>query len=79
LLQTWVFQETAASGEAPEAASSLYVAAYNGAIAIGALLGALLVDTTGVRLVALVGGLVAVAALLRALVPARGTAVMTRR
>lgn len=79
LMQTWVFQETAANDESPEAASSLYVAAYNGAIAIGALVGALLVDTTGVRLLALVGGLVAIAALVRALIPARGTAVMSRQ
>lgn len=79
LMQTWVFQETATNGESPEAASSLYVAAYNGAIAIGAFVGALLIDSTGVRLVALVGGLVAVVALVRAMVPAHGTAVMSRK
>jgi predicted MFS family arabinose efflux permease len=64
LLQTWVFRETAASGTRPEAASSLYVSAYNAAIAIGAFVGSLIVDSAGARLVALLGGLLALAALI---------------
>jgi predicted MFS family arabinose efflux permease len=67
LLQTWVFRETAASGTRPEAASSLYVGAYNAAIAVGAFVGSLIVDSAGAHLVALVGGLLAVAALITTL------------
>jgi len=46
LMQTWVFK-SAAHLNGPEAPSSLYVSAYNGAIAAGALVGGLIVDHTG--------------------------------
>ncbi len=43
-LQTWILQ---LAKEESDAASSLYVAAFNGAIAVGSLLGGLIVDTPG--------------------------------
>ncbi len=46
LLQTWVFK-AASHLNGPDAASSLYVAAYNAAIAAGALVGGLVVDHFG--------------------------------
>ncbi len=71
LLQTWVFRETAISGAGPEAASSLYVGAYNAAIAIGAFAGSLIVRGVGPHLVALFGGLLAVAAVITTLASSR--------
>jgi predicted MFS family arabinose efflux permease len=68
LLQTWVFRETAAAGLRNEAASSLYVGAYNSAIAVGSFAGSVIVNRSGPRLVALVGGLIAILAVGRALV-----------
>ena len=47
-LQTWVLRSTP---HAAEAASSLYVAVFNGSIALGALTGSFAVDSTGVAAV----------------------------
>ncbi|HJZ35915.1 MAG TPA: MFS transporter [Solirubrobacterales bacterium] len=68
LLQTWVFRETARSGIDAEAATSLYVGAYNAAIAIGSFAGALIVDAVGPRPIAVVGAACATAALVCAVV-----------
>lgn len=46
LMQTWVFR-AAGHLKGPDAASSLYVAAYNAAIALGALAGGVIVDHFG--------------------------------
>lgn len=61
VLQTWVFREAAGTGET-DAATSLYVSAYNIAIAIGALLGGLLIDALNPETVMIAGaGFVALA------------------
>ena len=66
LLQTWVFKAAADLHDA-DGASSLYVAAYNGAIAVGALAGGLIVDHAGPRSIMIVSAGVAGMALLFAL------------
>ncbi|MER6423314.1 MFS transporter [Streptomyces sp. NPDC001137] len=62
-LQTWVLR---AVPEESEAASSLYVAAFNGAIGVGSLVGGLIVDASGPRPTMLAAGLFALAAMLLA-------------
>ncbi|MFD3872278.1 MFS transporter [Streptomyces sp. NPDC058623] len=70
-LQTWVLQ---LAKEESDAASSLYVAAFNGAIAVGSLAGGLLVDSAaGPRAVTAVAAALTVCALLTLLLSARGT------
>jgi predicted MFS family arabinose efflux permease len=66
LLQTWVFRETAAAGIGNETASSLYVGAYNAAIAVGSFGGSLILNGAGPRPLGLVGGVLAAAAVVRA-------------
>jgi len=66
LMQTWVFK-AAAHLNGPDAASSLYVSAYNGAIAIGALVGGLIVDQAGPWSIMPVSAVVGIPALLIAL------------
>ncbi|MER5815921.1 MFS transporter [Streptomyces californicus] len=58
--QTWVLL---AAPDAREAASSLFVGVFNGAIALGALVGGLAADGIGVTAVMWVGGALAVGAL----------------
>ncbi|WP_329214515.1 MFS transporter [Streptomyces sp. NBC_01485] len=60
-LQTWVMRLVP---EESEAASSLYVAAFNGAIGVGSFVGGLIVDSSGPRPVMLAAGAFAVAAML---------------
>ncbi|MFI1285398.1 MFS transporter [Streptomyces sp. NPDC020858] len=68
-LQTWVLQ---LAKEESDAASSLYVAAFNGAIAVGALAGGLLVDSAaGPRAVTAVAAVLTACALLTLLLSAR--------
>ena len=62
LMQTWVFKSSSHLN-VPDAASSLYVVAYNGAIALGASFGGLIVDRMGARPVMIAAALVAVVAL----------------
>ncbi|WP_344593208.1 MFS transporter [Actinomadura vinacea] len=59
--QTWLL---AASPDAREGASSLFVAAFNTAIALGALTGGLLTDTIGITAPMWLGGALALGALL---------------
>ncbi|HEY0295725.1 MAG TPA: MFS transporter [Bordetella sp.] len=61
LLQTWVFRAARETGDA-EAALSLFVMAFNAAIALGALLGGLVVDHAGPRAPMLYAGLLVAAA-----------------
>ncbi|MFJ1958971.1 MFS transporter [Streptomyces microflavus] len=58
--QTWILL---ASPDAREAASSLFVGVFNGAIALGALIGGLAADGVGITAVMWVGGALAVGAL----------------
>ncbi|MGA6169683.1 MFS transporter [Streptomyces sp. NPDC012600] len=58
--QTWLL---ASAPEAREAASSLFVGVFNGAIALGALVGGLAADGAGVTAVMWLGGALAVTAL----------------
>ncbi|MFD9517050.1 MFS transporter [Streptomyces sp. NPDC059979] len=68
-LQTWVLQ---LAKEESDAASSLYVAAFNGAVAVGALAGGLLVDSAaGPRAVTAVAAVLTACALLTLLLSAR--------
>lgn len=68
-LQTWVLQ---LAKEEPDAASSLYVAAFNGAVAVGALAYGLLVDSAaGPRAVTAVAAVLTACALLTLLLTAR--------
>ncbi|WP_314253167.1 MFS transporter [Streptomyces kutzneri] len=68
-LQTWVLQ---LAKEESDAASSLYVAAFNGAIAVGSLVGGLLVDSAaGPRAVTGVAAVLTACALLTLLLSAR--------
>ncbi|MFH0180575.1 MFS transporter [Streptomyces cacaoi] len=60
-LQTWVLRLVP---EESEAASSLYVAAFNGAIGVGSFIGGLIVDSSGPRPVMLAAGAFAFAAML---------------
>jgi|TARA_R110000796_G_scaffold84265_1_gene183743 predicted MFS family arabinose efflux permease len=66
LMQTWVFK-AAAHLNGPEAPSSLYVSAYNGAIAAGALVGGVIVDHFDPWSVMSISALIGVPALLIAL------------
>jgi predicted MFS family arabinose efflux permease len=66
LMQTWVFK-AAAPLNGPEAPSSLYVSAYNGAIAAGALVGGLIVDHAGPWSIMPISALIGLPALLIAL------------
>lgn len=66
LMQTWVFK-AAAHLNGPEAPSSLYVSAYNGAIAAGALVGGVIVDHAGPWSVMPISALIGIPALLIAL------------
>ncbi len=63
VLQTWVFKAAEATGDS-EAALSLFVVAFNGAIAAGALLGGLVLDHLGARPLVLIAGLVVLMGLL---------------
>ncbi|MEU2516698.1 MFS transporter [Streptomyces syringium] len=70
-LQTWVLE---LAKEESDAASSLYVAAFNGAIAIGSLVGGLIVDSSaGPRAVTAIGAALAACALLTLVLAGRGT------
>ncbi|MET9882666.1 MFS transporter [Streptomyces sp. NPDC006430] len=60
-LQTWVMRLVP---EESEAASSLYVAAFNGAIGVGSFIGGLIIDASGPRPAMLVAGAFALAAML---------------
>ncbi|MFJ7163959.1 MFS transporter [Streptomyces globosus] len=60
-LQTWVMRLVP---EESEAASSLYVAAFNGAIGIGSFIGGLVIDASGPRPAMLAAGAFALAAML---------------
>ncbi|MFI5667423.1 MFS transporter [Streptomyces sp. NPDC051704] len=60
-LQTWVMRLVP---EESEAASSLYVAAFNGAIGVGSFIGGLIIDSNGPRLAMAVAGAFALAAML---------------
>ncbi|MFD7083171.1 MFS transporter [Streptomyces sp. NPDC059918] len=60
-LQTWVMRLVP---EESEAASSLYVAAFNGAIGVGSFIGGLIIDSNGPRLAMIVAGAFALAAML---------------
>ncbi|MFE2880440.1 MFS transporter [Streptomyces roseus] len=60
-LQTWVMRLVP---EESEAASSLYVAAFNGAIGVGSFIGGLIIDANGPRLAMIVAGAFALAAML---------------
>lgn len=64
-LQTWVLRS---APDATDAASSLYVAVFNAAIALGALGGGLAVESAGVRSVTGIGAVLVVAALIVVLV-----------
>lgn len=66
--QTWVLR---AAPQAREAASALFVGAFNMAIALGALLGGQVADRTTVSAVMWCGGALAALALLATAVPAR--------
>ena len=66
LLQTWVFK-AAAHLNGAEAPSSLYVSAYNGAIAAGALVGGVIVDHAGPWSIMPISALIGTPALLIAL------------
>lgn len=66
LMQTWVFK-AAAHLNGPEAPSSLYVSAYNGAIAAGALVGGVIVDHAGPWSIMPISALIGIPALLIAL------------
>ncbi|MGW6911966.1 MFS transporter [Streptomyces sp. NPDC054940] len=59
-LQTWVMRLVP---EESEAASSLYVAAFNGAIGVGSFIGGLIVDASGPRPAMLAAGAFALAAM----------------
>ncbi|WP_020496194.1 MFS transporter [Sciscionella marina] len=59
--QTWL---PASAPQARELASALFVGVFNAAIAAGALLGGLLVDSAGLTVLLLTGGSLAVAGLL---------------
>ncbi|RIX28658.1 MFS transporter [Amnibacterium setariae] len=63
VLQTWVFRVSVASGQA-DAATSMYVSAYNLAIGLGALVGGLVIAGPGAGAVVLIGGIVTATALL---------------
>ncbi|WP_194292621.1 MFS transporter [Streptomyces katsurahamanus] len=60
-LQTWVIRLVP---EESEAASSLYVAAFNGAIGVGSFIGGLIIDASGPRPAMLAAGAFALAAML---------------
>lgn len=66
LMQTWVFK-AAAHLNGPEAPSSLYVSAYNGAIAAGALVGGVIVDHAGPWSIMPISAVIGIPALLIAL------------
>ncbi|HQS46982.1 MAG: hypothetical protein B7Y12_13570 [Rhizobiales bacterium 24-66-13] len=66
LMQTWVFK-AAAHLDGPEAPSSLYVSAYNGAIAAGALVGGVIVDHAGPWSIMPISAVIGIPALLIAL------------
>ncbi|WP_052359979.1 MFS transporter [Solidesulfovibrio alcoholivorans] len=66
LMQTWVFK-AAAHLNGPEAPSSLYVSAYNGAIAAGALVGGVVVDHAGPWSIMPISAAIGIPALLIAL------------
>lgn len=66
LMQTWVFK-AASHLNGPEAPSSLYVAAYNGAIAAGALFGGVIVDHAGPWSIMPISAVIGVPAVLIAL------------
>ncbi|MFF2958449.1 MFS transporter [Streptomyces sp. NPDC057963] len=61
--QTWIL---ASAPEAREGASSLFVGVFNGAIALGALLGGLVADGTGITAVMWLGAALAVGAVVAA-------------
>jgi predicted MFS family arabinose efflux permease len=63
LLQTWVFRAARQTGDS-EAALSLFVIAFNGAIATGALAGGLVVDTLGPKALAPLAGMAMVLSLM---------------
>jgi predicted MFS family arabinose efflux permease len=70
-LQTWVLQ---LAKEEADAASSLYVAAFNGAIAVGSLIGGLVVDSdAGPRAVTGIAAVLIACAFLVLLLAGRGT------
>lgn len=62
VLQTWVFRVSSRSGQS-DAATSMYVSAYNLAIGVGALVGGLVIAGAGAAAVVLIGGIVTAAAL----------------
>lgn len=62
VLQTWVFRVAAETGQS-DAATSMYVSAYNLAIGVGALVGGLLITGLGASAVVLIAGIVTAAAL----------------
>ncbi|SMF89677.1 Predicted arabinose efflux permease, MFS family [Azospirillum oryzae] len=66
LMQTWVFK-AAANLNGPEAPSSLYVSAYNGAIAAGAFVGGVIVDHAGPWSIMPISAVIGIPALLIAL------------
>lgn len=66
LMQTWVFK-AAVHLNGPEAPSSLYVSAYNGAIAAGALVGGVIVDHAGPWSIMPISAVIGIPALLIAL------------
>ncbi|MBP2303605.1 MFS transporter [Azospirillum picis] len=66
LMQTWVFK-AAAHLNGPEAPSSLYVSAYNGAIAAGAFVGGVIVDHAGPWSIMPISAVIGIPALLIAL------------
>jgi predicted MFS family arabinose efflux permease len=66
LMQTWVFK-AAAHLNGPEAPSSLYVSAYNGAIAAGALAGGVIVDHAGPWVIMPISAVIGLPALVIAL------------
>lgn len=70
VLQTWVFREAAATGES-DAATSLYVSAYNIAIAVGALIGGFIVDAMTPSTVMIAGAVFVAVAVIVALASRR--------
>ena len=60
-LQTWILR---AAPDTPEAASSMYVSMFNASIALGALLGGIVVDNIGVAAVLWIGGVLALLAVI---------------
>ncbi|WP_413737156.1 MFS transporter [Sodalis sp. RH21] len=71
LLQTWVFRAAGETGDV-EAALSLFVVAFNGAIAIGALAGGLALDVFGAHVVVLLAAVIIALSLLLVLRSSHG-------